>query len=804
MLLQDVRYAWRSLTKTPGFTAIAVACLALGIGINTTIFSVVDGVMLQPYPYKDPEQIAVLNGRNQRLHVNRGNISYPDYKDFRDQSTTVAALAAFSRRSLTISDGSSEPTRYDGCTVTWNLFSLLGQPPALGRDFGPEDDRPGAEPVIMLSHEVWQVRYHGDAGVVGRAINVNGRPHTIIGVMPPRFAFPETQRLWVPIAEYGEKMSRDERSTQVFARLKPGVTIDQVSTDMNGIAERLAGAYPVNRDWSTLVRPLSDWMLPPQPKLIIMMMMGAVTLVLLIACSNVANLLLARASVRHREISIRSALGAGRFRIVRQLLTEAIMIGLFSAPLGFVVAWAGLQVLDGAIAPDDVPYFIHWSLNGRSLAYTIGISVGTGILFGLIPAFQATGTSLQDSLREGGRGATGERRAWVRNTLVVAQVSLALILLIGSSLFIRSFLNLRGAEVGFDTAPLLTMRFYLPGQAYEPDAAKARRVEDIVRRAESLPGVQSAFASNFIPFGNGGGGGNVIVDGKPVERGQEPGIALIAMTPHLRQTLDVALVRGRDLTDTEGATKSAVALINQTMAKRLWADEDPIGRRFRLDSQQTPDWFTVIGVLADFRHYQGSSDDEIIPAAYVPYPFEPTLNTGISIRVAAGDPAALSAAVREQIRLSDAALPVFQVSTMEDLRQRSFWQFRLFGIMFFLFGAIALVLASIGVYGVLSYSVSQRTQEIGVRVALGAARADVLRLIVGQGVKLAALGVVVGIAGAFAVTPAARSVLYNVTPTDPLSFGAVTLFLLLVALAASYIPARRAMAVDPLIAMRNE
>ncbi len=804
MLLQDVRYAWRSLTKSRGFTAIAVACLALGIGINTTIFSVVDGVMLQPYPYQDADGIAVVNGRNQRLNINRASLSYADYKDLRDQTSTVQSLAGFSRRSLTISDGSTEPTRYDGSTITWNLFPLLGQPPAMGRNFGPEDDRPGAEPVVMLSHEVWQTRYAGDRAVVGRAISINGRPHTIIGVMPPRFAFPETQRLWVPLAEYGEKMSRDERNVQAFARMKPGATIDQVSTDLNGIAERLAAAYPANRDWSTNVRPLSDWMLPEQPKLIIMMMMGAVTLVLLIACSNVANLLLARASVRHREISIRSALGAGRFRIVRQLLTEAIMIGLFSAPLGFVVAWAGLQLLDRSIPPDSIPYFIHWSLDARSLAYTIAIAVGTGIFFGVVPALQATGTSLQESLREGGRGSTGERRAWMRNTLVVAQVGFALILLIGSSLFIRSFLNLQGASVGFDTAPLMTLRFYLPGQVYEPNDAKARRVEDIVRRTETLPGVQQAFASNFVPLGGGGGGDDVIVEGKPVEPGQEPGIAFIAATPHLRQTLGVALVRGRDLTDSEGATKSPVALINQTMAKRAWGDADPLGRRFRLKGDRTPDWFTVVGIVADFRHYQGDDDDAIVPAAYVPYPFDPTLNTGLSIRVAGGDPAAISAAVREQIRLSDGTLPVFQVSTMEALRQRSFWQFRMFGVMFFLFGAVALVLASIGVYGVLSYSVSQRTQEIGVRVALGAARADVMRLIIGQGLKLAGMGIVLGTAGAFGVTPAARSMLYKVTPTDPLSFGLVAVFLLLVALTASYIPARRAMAVDPLIAMRND
>jgi putative ABC transport system permease protein len=432
------------------------------------------------------------------------------------------------------------------------------------------------------------------------------------------------------------------------------------------------------------------------------------------------------------------------------------------------------------------------------------VSMLTGIVFGAAPALQATGSSLQDSLREGGRGSAGERRAWLRNSLVVAEVALALILLIGSSLFVRSFLNLQGAQVGFDTAPLMTMRFYLPGEAYEPADAKARRVEDIVRRTETVPGVRAAFASNFVPLGGGGGGGDVLVEGKPVEPGQEQGIGLISATPHLRQTLGIALVRGRDFTDTEGATKSPVALVNQTMAKRLWGDDDPLGRRFRLAGTAIPDWFTVIGIVADFRHFQGDSNDAIEPSAYVPHPFEPTLNTGLTVRVATGDPAAITSAVREQIRLSDPALPVFQVSTMEDLRQRSFWQYRLFGVMFGLFGAIALVLASIGVYGVLSYSVSQRTQEIGVRVALGAERRDVLRLIIGQGLKLAGVGIVLGIVGAFGVTPMIQSVLYNVKPTDPLSFGGVAIFLVIVASVASYVPARRAMAVDPIIAIRNE
>ena len=805
MLLQDIRYAWRSLTGSRAFTAVAVGCLALGIGINVTIFSVVDGVLLRPFPYRDAQEIVVLNGANERLGITRSGISYPDLRDLREQATTLSAVAAFTGRSLTISDGTSEPERYAGSTVTWNLFELLGMQPILGRNFIPEDDRPGGDPVVMLSHEVWNTRYAGDPAIVGRAISVNGTPHTVIGVMPPRFAFPETQRLWIPLAPYGEKTGREARGLQVFARMAPGATVEQVSADVRDIARRLADAYPVqHRDWSVATRPLANWMVPDQVRLILLSMMGAVTLVLLIACSNVANLLLARASVRHRDMSIRSALGAGRLRIVRQLLTEAVMIGLFSVPLGALVGWMGLHLLNQTIPPDSIPYFISWSFNARSFAYTVAVSMFTGILFGVAPALQATGTSLQESLREGGRGSAGERRAWLRNALVVAQVALALILLIGSSLFVRSFINIQNANLGFDTAPLTTLRFYLPGQAYDPSQARAQRIDDIVRRVETLPGVQAAFASNFVPIGGGGSGGEVIVDGKPVEPGQEPGIGLVATTPRLRQTLGLSLVHGRDFTEAEGASKSPVALVNQTMARRLWGDEDPTGRRFRLTGRPADDWFTVIGVIADFRHYQGDTETAIGPAAYIPLPHDPTLNTGLTLRVAGANPAAITSAVREQIRLSDASLPVFEVRTMEELRERSFWQYRLFGVMFFLFGAIALVLASIGVYGVLSYSVSQRTQEIGVRVALGAERRDVLRLIVGQGLKLAGAGIVLGIGGAALVTPAIRTVLYNVTPTDPVSFAGVATFLLFVAVAASYVPARRASAVDPIVAMRND
>lgn len=562
MLLQDIRYALRTLLRNKGFTAIAVACLSLGIGVNATIFSVVDGVILNPYPYPESDRIIVLHSTNPQIQVFRTGPSYPDFKDWRDATSTIEAMAGFQNRSLTVSDGAGEPERFAGLTVSWQLFGIIGAAPAIGRGFGPDDDRPGAEPVVMLSDDVWRIRYASDPGIVGRAISVNGRPHTVIGVM-------------------------------------------------------------------------------------------------------------------------------------------------------------------------------------------------------------------------------------------------SLVLLVGASLFMRSFLNLQTATLGFDTAPLMTMRFYLPGSQYEAAEPKAQRIDDIVRRVETLPGVEAAFASNFVPIGGGGGGGRVAVEGKTVERGREPVVGVTAVTPHFRRTLGIELVRGRDFTDSEGTTRSPVALVNQAMADRLWPGEDPIGRRFRLVAERDAPWLQVIGVLADFRHFPPQGDAPPAPNAYRPLPFEPTLNTGLTIRVA-GDPARIAPAVREQIRASDPLLPVFDVRSMEEQRLRSFWQQRLFGLMFATFGAIALLLASIGVYGVLSYSVSQRTQEIGVRVALGAERRDVMRLIVGHGLRLAAAGVLFGLAGAFAATRVIRTQLYNVTATDPASFAGVAVFLTAMAFLASYFPARRATAVDPIVALRND
>jgi putative ABC transport system permease protein len=640
--------------------------------------------------------------------------------------------------------------------------------------------------------------------VVGRRVLLNGSPHTVIGVMPPKFAFPENQKVWIPLAPVAEKEPRTNRSLFTFARLKPGADLARARADVAQLAATTAAQFPVtNEGWSAMARPLAAEFIPADVRLVLLTMMGAVTLVLLIACANVANLMLARASGKQREFSVRAALGAGRGQLVRQLLTECILLGLAAAPLGLGVAYVGIWLLTGAVSPDDIPYYIHWEISPRVIAYTVLVSALTGLVFGLAPAMQAGRLNLTEALRDGARGSgQSGRRARVRNGLVVAEVALALVLLIGSSLFIRSFLNLQGASPGFNTAPLLTLRFFLSGETYGQPGQRQQRTEDVVRRLESLPGVVSVYASNFIPLGGGGGEGSAVVDGRPVAKGEEPRILFVAVTPHFQRTIGLPLLKGRDFTDAEGASRTPVAVINDTMARKLWPSTDAVGGRFRLTDRDADEWFTVIGVSPDVQPYD-MTDDAPMPAAFVPLAYSPTFNTGVVIR-ATGDPAGLAAAARAAIRSSDSGLAIFDVRTMEDLRQSSFWQYRLFGFMFGAFGAAALFLAGIGVYGVLAFSVAQRTQEMGVRIALGAQRSDVLRLVVRQGVTLALLGVVVGVVGAFGITRVIASLLYNVTPGDPVSFIGVALFLTAIAFVASYLPARRATTVDPIVALRNE
>ena len=805
MTLHDIRLAVRSLVLDRSVSAIVILCLALGIGVNATLFSVIDGVLIQPLPFPQPDRLVVLNEISERRGIREAGVSYLALQDIRERATSLSAVAASSGRVIALSDR-DEAERVQGAAITSNLFPTLGVQPILGRHFREDDDRPGAEPVVMLSHEVWQRRYHGDPAVVGRIIKVNGRPHTVIGVMPPRFSFPETQKVWIPLGPDAATDNRDSRYLFAFGRLKPGVDLARARAELVSIASALSAQYPSTNDgWSAMVRPITDKFIPNSVRLVLATMMGAVTLVLLVACANVANLMLARSSGRQREFCVRAALGAGRAQLVKQLLTECVALGLAAAPLGLAIAYCGVWLLDQAVPPDQVPSYLHWEISGRGIAYTIIVSALTGLVFGLAPVLQAGRLDLQEALRDGARGSgQSGRRARLRNALVVIEVAVALILLVGASLFVRSFLNLQSASPGFDTAPLLTARLFMTGDTYVTDEQKAQRVDDIMRRVEALPGVVAAFASNFVPLDAGGGSGHAIVDGRAAPAGEEPTILFTAVTPHLYRTMGLSILKGREFLDAEGAGRTAVAVINETMAEKLWPGTDAIGRRFRLVETEPAEWLTVIGVAPDIRMFDRDDDKPPSAAAYVPYRFAGFENIGLTIRAANNNPAALAAAVRSEIRASDAGLPIFNVRTMEDLWREGFWQFRVFAYMFGIFGAAGLFLAGVGVYGVLSFSVSQRTQEMGVRIALGASRGAVLGLVVRQGAMLALIGVVAGLVGAFGITRVIRSLLYNVTPTDPLSFGGVTLFLAGIAVLASYLPARRATNVDPIIALRNE
>ena len=780
---------------------MAILCLGFGVGLNATIFSLIDGVLLKPYPYTDPDRILVVG--EQRRNTDEAGLSYLDMRDWKEANSVFTTIAAVSGRSLTIADGSGEPERYLGAGVSWDLFPMLGTHPIRGRDFTPEEDREGGADVVLLGYDVWTHRYAGSEDIVGRTILVNSKPHVVVGVMPRGFAFPNNQKLWVPLVPLVAKDQRTFRGLFAFGRLKPGVTIDRARQELDAIATRLGTEYPTtNEGWVSRLETLRQAFLPREVPLVLGLMMAGVTLVLFIACSNVANLLLARAAGRRREISVRAALGAGRGRIVRQLLTESLVLGLLSVPLGILLAVVGTRLIAAGIPPDQVPYYIHWEVDWRAVTYTIIVAAGTAVVFGLFPALQVSRGNLHETLKEGTRGNT-VTKSFLRSTLVVAQIAFALVALVGALLFVRTFLNLGAFNVGFDVRPLMSMRFYMPGETYEQPDAKLRRVEDIVRRVEALPAVRATYASNFVPLAGGGGGGTVIIDGRPAEKGKEVGISVIGVTPHFNPTMGLAILEGRDFTDAEGWSRSPVAIINQTMRARFWADTTAVGRRFRLDGPNE-DWYTVIGVTPDVNLYGVDPGNEQAPTvAYVPFAYQQFLSTGLTIRVD-GDPASITSAVRQAIRASDPNLPMAQVRTVAELRRLSFWQYGLYGWIFGTTGFVGVLLAAIGVYGVLSYSVSQRAQEIGVRVALGAGNPQILKLVVGQGVVLAGIGIISGAALAGLAMPAARSLLFKVSPFDPVTFLGVSAFLATVAFLASYLPARRAMRVDPVIVLRGE
>jgi putative ABC transport system permease protein len=807
--VQDVRFAVRILVKSPGFTLVAVLCLALGIGANTTIFSVVNAVLLRPFPYADPDRIVALHGTQPANDVKRGGVSWLDFQDLREQSRSFSAIGAYDTRSLAFSGSTGEePERVLGAGISAGLFPILGEKPALGRNFREDEDRPGAPPVLLLSHDLWVRRFNGDRAVIGRAVTVNGLPRTVVGVMAPRFKFPYQQLAWIPLTPLVHEEKRNDRGLAVLARLAPGVTFGQADSEMKAVAGRLAALYPdTNEGRGARLLALRDELASDTMRLIILTMLGAVACVLLIACANVANLLLARATARQREIAVRAAFGAGRGRIVRQLLTESLLIALAGAALGIAFGHFGLLWMEASVpASNQAPYWMRFTIDGPVLLFILTIAVLTGILFGLAPALQAGQTDLNNTLKEGGRGAGGSvARNRLRSLLVIAEVALALVLLVLAALFSRSFLALQNADGGLSTAHLMTMRFYLTGEPYKEDEAKTRRVEDIVQRLEAIPGIESAGVSNNIALSGGGGGDAIVIDGQAFERGREPEIFYAGVTAHFFRTLGVPLLQGRSFTDREARERSGLAVVNQTFVKKLFPGGDggqALGRRFRLKNGEPGEWLTIIGVVRDYSN--DDVNDPIEPSAYLPYPYQTVASNGLTLRTTAAAPAQVTASVRSVLRAADAGIPLYDVYTLEELRQQGYWESRLFSGMFSVFGAISLLLAAIGVYGVLSYSVSQRVREIGVRVALGARREDVLRLIVGQGVRLALVGVGLGVLLALGATRVIARLLYGISASDPLSFAGIALLLTAVAALASYAPANRAMAIDPLEALRSE
>jgi putative ABC transport system permease protein len=794
------------LAKGPSSTIAAIVCIGLGIGATTTIFSVVNAILLRPFPFADPDRILAIHTSQPSNEIKHASLSYPAYRELAEQAGKNGAfseVAAYTGRSLTLT-GKEEPERVVGLEMSANLFSLLGVRPALGRLFRPEEDRPGAAGTVLLSHDLWLRRFGGDPKVVGTSILVNNRASTIVGVMPPRFEFPEHNLAWVPLALDHHDDSRAERNLGVYARLSPDATETQAQAEIETFAAKLAADYPEEKGWGAEVRTLRRDMVGEGMNRMVLTLMGMVLFVLLIACANVANLFLSRVSARARELAVRAAIGAGRHRLVREVLIESVLVGLGGGLLGVGLAQFGVRWMMSSIPADNQPpFWIHVVIDGPVLAFTAAAAIGTGLLFGLAPALQATGSNLQGILKSGGRSEAGGRSR-LRGALVVGELALALVLLVGAALMVRSFLAVQHADPGFDVERVMTLRIYLPGETYAEPDAKARRVEEIVGRIESLPGVEAVAASNLIPLGGGGGGGAIEIAGQPKEPGQEPRTYWAGVTAHFFPAVGVKMVAGRMFTDSEGASKAPLAVINQAFAKKRWPKQNPIGQRFRLLEEEGRPWVTVIGLVPDF-HYDGfdTENEGVEPAAFLPYVWNATPNTGFSIRTSR-PPETVALAARREIRAADPGLPVFEVQSLPTLFRSRIWDQRFFGGMFSVFAGIALALAGIGVYGVLSYLVGQRRREIGVRVALGAHRHQVLKLVVGQGFRLAMLGLAIGIPLALLLSRVLSKILYGIEPYDPASFASISILLAGVAILASYLPATRATQVNPVEALRSE
>ena len=809
-LLQDVRYGLRMLLKNPGFTFVAALALALGIGANTAIFSVVNTVLLRPLPFDNPERIVAVYGTSAKDATEQFPLSYPDFVDYRSQTQTLEHIAGYVRAGGLLKSGDGT-VALDGAVVSADLFPLLGVKPVVGRVFTSEEDRKGAAPVIVLSYGLWQRHFNSDPKIVGREITLSGRSVAVVGVMPEGFKFPaqdEKSEFWMPLeSDSGTARFIDSRGSRFFravASLKPGVTIQQAETEMNTIARRLETEYAdSNTDARIQLIPLQEDIVgKTKPALLILL--GAVGLVLLIACANVANLLLARATARVKEMAIRTALGASRGRVVRQMLTESLLLSLVGGMLGLLLAMWGVDLLVKA-SPAELPRISEVSLDSHVLVFTLLVTALTGIIFGLAPALQASRLNLNESLKEGGRtGMEGARHNRVRSLLVISEVALSLVLLIGAGLLIKSFWRLLQTDPGYDTKRVLALDVTLPRVKYPEPERQAAFFQQALQRISVLPGVEAAGATNLLPLGGGNRESTFKIEGYPVPaHGEEPDAMDQIITPDYFRAMGIPLRTGRFFTEHDTKDSPPVIIVNEMFVRRYLQGVDPLTKRILLDTEgDNPTPRQIVGVVGNIRH--DKLDAQPVPGYYVTYLQSPSRRMDIVVRSVSQNPSELAASVRNAIKEVDPDQFVWETRTMGDLLARSVAPRRFNMMLLGCFALIALILASVGIYGVMAYYITQRTHEIGIRMALGAQASDVLKLVVRQGMLMALIGIASGLIVAFALTRVMTSLLYEVSATDPLIFAGISLLFIAVALLASYIPARRATKVDPMVALRYE
>jgi len=800
-LLQDIRYGIRSLLKRPGFTAVAIVTLALGIGANSAIFTVVNAVLLRPLSYPQSDQLVIFDGINPAQGITQSNMSVPDFADWQSQNQVFEQMAGFVTGGSLLASG-DETERVRGTSVTGDFFPLLRVNAGLGRGLFADDAQKGHDTVVVLGYGLWQRRFGGDPNAIGSKVKIGGQTTTIVGVMPAGFDYPAQSELWVPFPLDPAAERRDNRYLNVMARLKPGVTIAQAQLQMDTINQRLAQTYvDTNSGSSVQLTGMRERMVGAM-RSSLLVLLGAVALVLLIACANVANLLLARATVRQKEIAVRAALGASRFRIIRQLLTESVLLSIIGGGIGLLLSlW--LTRLLVALSPPNSPRFDEIRPDARVFAFTLGITVITGLIFGLAPALQASRIDLNERLKEGGRsGASGGSHNRVRSLMMVSEIALSFMLLIGAGLLIKSFMRLRDVSPGFNPANVLSVRVSLPGAKYPQGEPRVQMYRQAIEHIKSLPGVESAGAVLSLPLGGDtfNVGRSFIREGRPFTPEESGNAAYLVSTPDYFRTLNIPLLSGRAFTDQDTAQTPQVLIVNESMARQLWPGESPIGKRITIwRDEKFPR--EIVGVVGDTKP---SLDEEAGSQMYVPYAQDANW-TGMSLVIRTkGNPASLVGAVRNEIRSLDKGIPVFNVKSMNDVFALSVGPRRTPMLLLSAFAGVALLLAMIGIYGVTAYRVTQRTQEIGIRMALGAQMSDVVKLILKGGITLALLGIAVGLIGAFALTRLMSSLLFAVKPTDMETFVIVSLCLLVTALIACYLPARKATKVDPLVALRYE